>query len=55
MPNLTKYEFKLLGDIFATEISGNLPHQSRSKKYPELEKRGLVMRCEIHSPGYPPE
>lgn len=38
---MTKKTFELLGRIFAAEVDGRLPYQSKSKEYPKLEEDGL--------------
>ena len=39
---LTKEKFTALGEIFAAEIAGNLPFQSKSIIYCKLSSQGLV-------------
>lgn len=40
---LNKKDFDLLEKIFAEEIGGTLPFQSKSKEYKRLEAEGLVL------------
>ena len=40
---ITKKDYKLLEAIWIKEISGLLPHQSKSKEYKRLEDEGLVV------------
>lgn len=42
IPRLTKARFKALERIFAREIEGTLPFQSRAKIYDEMAADGLV-------------
>lgn len=43
---LTKRYFSALEKVFAAEIEGRLPLQSKAKVYAELEKEGFVERYE---------
>jgi len=43
---MNKADFNLLGNIFDTEISSQLPYQSQDKRYFGLEKEGMVQFIE---------
>lgn len=43
-PMTTKAKLKALERVFACEIDGTLPLQSKAKIYDELESEGLVVR-----------
>jgi hypothetical protein len=54
---LNHKDFSLLGKIFAAEIGGVLPYQSKSKEYDRLEGMGLVQCGEEtrhFNDGFPP-
>lgn len=44
---LSKKDFLLLEKVFAAELSGHLPFQSRSKQYDRLQKEGYVNRHKV--------
>lgn len=48
---MTKAEIRMLERIYAAEIAGRLPFQSKSKLLPKLAEDGLVRRLEKHMPG----
>jgi len=42
----TKKDLRLLEKVFATEVNGCLPFQSKSKQYERLEQEGYVEHVE---------
>jgi hypothetical protein len=48
---MKKAEINALGRVFAAEVNGRLPYQSKSRIFTELQAAGLVAPVEYIFPG----